>query len=364
MKFRVTLSLLLLCLSIQVNAQQRKRTTSQHRVSTAVRKPVQSTITKTRKVGNDGFVWYELEKDGLYGAADIEGNTIIPIRYSWVFYNSYSLHYFEVHYNDFKGIYTRMGRCIIPIDKHFTKCEIKSHKRSDNEKLYLGVACMNNNGQMAFFDIHGNEVIPLGEYEDIRFSYSSRDKYIEYILYTQNGLSGAFDLNGKLLTPPCSNDKMLFIEKDNITIYNKTGKTEKYIQYHASKIYGSYSEDTRFDYNNYDRLYYPSTPISSSSSSSSTSSSPSSSSSSSSSSSNSSSSSSSSSHQQRQVWKERWRPCTACDPNRKGYCRYCHGQGGSYIGNIYNVCGICGGTGSCTMCGGRGEIKETYSTWE
>ena len=76
------------------------------------------------------------------------------------------------------------------------------------------------------------------------------------------------------------------------------------------------------------------------------------------------SSNSSSGHQQRQVWKERWRNCTACDPDRRGYCRNCHGRGGYYIGNYYNVCGICGGTGSCTMCGGRGEYKETYSTWE
>ena len=73
---------------------------------------------------------------------------------------------------------------------------------------------------------------------------------------------------------------------------------------------------------------------------------------------------SSSGHQQRQVWKERWRNCTACDPDRRGYCRNCHGRGGYYIGNIFNVCGICAGTGSCTMCGGRGEYKETYSTWE
>ena len=76
------------------------------------------------------------------------------------------------------------------------------------------------------------------------------------------------------------------------------------------------------------------------------------------------SSNSSSGHQQRQVWKERWRNCTACDPDRRGYCRNCHGRGGYYIGNIFNVCGICAGTGSCTMCGGRGEYKETYSTWE
>lgn len=96
MKIRVILSLLLLCLCIQVNAQQRKRTTSQHRVTTTVQKPVQSTITKTRNVGKDGFIWYELKKDGLYGAADIEGRIIIPIKYTSIYYyaSSYGPHYF------------------------------------------------------------------------------------------------------------------------------------------------------------------------------------------------------------------------------------------------------------------------------
>lgn len=40
-------------------------------------------------------------------------------------------------------------------------------------------------------------------------------------------------------------------------------------------------------------------------------------------------------HEKQQVWKERWNPCISCDPNRKGRCNNCHGQGGYYIGNIY-----------------------------
>ena len=69
-------------------------------------------------------------------------------------------------------------------------------------------------------------------------------------------------------------------------------------------------------------------------------------------------------HQKQQVWKERWNPCISCDPNRKGRCNNCHGQGGYYIGNIYSMCGCCNGTGACPWCGGRGEILETYSVWE
>ena len=69
-------------------------------------------------------------------------------------------------------------------------------------------------------------------------------------------------------------------------------------------------------------------------------------------------------NQRQQVWKERWKPCISCNPNRKGFCNNCHGEGGYYIGNIFNVCGVCGGARACPVCGGRGEIKETYSTWE
>ena len=66
-------------------------------------------------------------------------------------------------------------------------------------------------------------------------------------------------------------------------------------------------------------------------------------------------------HEKQQVWKERWIPCISCD---RGKCRQCHGQGGYYIGDIHSICTSCNGTGACVWCGGRGEIMETYSTWE
>ena len=65
--------------------------------------------------------------------------------------------------------------------------------------------------------------------------------------------------------------------------------------------------------------------------------------------------------EKKQVWKERWKPCISCD---SGKCRECHGQGGFYIGDIYNLCGSCGGSRICRWCNGRGEVLETYSTWE
>ena len=367
---------LMMFLCLQVNAQQRRKAVTQRRTTTSVKKNNQQAIKKTRKVGEDGFVWYELKKGGLYGAADIEGKTIIPIKYTSVYYKANKdtqKHYFHVKDNDFEGIYTRFGFCIIPTFKHFTSCSITGGKRFDG-RIFLGVECKNNNGEMAFYDIRGNEVISLGNYERLYMACGSRDTdgniELANIHYIIDGWEGVFDLNGKKLCKPLIKKNLgyILVHKDKLEIVNAD---ETWSKWETQFISGTFSENTRFNYDNFDRIHYPFKPSlsnSSSSSSSTSSSSPSrnssSSNSTSSSSSRSSSSNSSSGHQQRQVWKERWRNCTACDPDRRGYCRNCHGRGGYYIGNIFNVCGICAGTGSCTMCGGRGEYKETYSTWE
>ena len=44
-------------------------------------------ITRERKVGDDGFVWYKVKKGGLYGAEDSNGKTIIPSIYKYVYYS-------------------------------------------------------------------------------------------------------------------------------------------------------------------------------------------------------------------------------------------------------------------------------------
>ena len=91
---------------------------------------------------------------------------------------------------------------------------------------------------------------------------------LAYIKYKENGLDGAFDLNGNLLTKPVANC-FIKVYDDKIEIVNKNGSGD----YESTYIYGSYSEETRFDYNNYDGIYRPFKAIKSSSSSSSSSSS-------------------------------------------------------------------------------------------
>lgn len=108
-------------LSLQVNAQQRKKNVTQRRTTTSVKKSNPQTIKKIREVGEDGFIWYKLRKGNLYGAADIDGKTIIPIKYTKVSYSPISdTHKFYVKNGDYEGLYTRRGRCIISPNKHFT----------------------------------------------------------------------------------------------------------------------------------------------------------------------------------------------------------------------------------------------------
>lgn len=66
-------------------------------------------------------------------------------------------------------------------------------------------------------------------------------------------------------------------------------------------------------------------------------------------------------HVPQEVWKEHWKPCTACD---RGKCRQCNGRGSYYIGDMHTLCQSCNMTGMCPWCEGRGETLEFYRVWE
>ena len=259
---------LMMFLCLQISAQQRRKNIPQRRTMTSVKKGTPQTIKKMREVGEDGFIWYKLQKGNLYGAADIDGNTIIPIKYSDVGYCCYDgdgTHYFRVKKGDYDGIFSPKGRCIISPDRHFTSVWIGSAKtKSDKVLLYVG--SKNNFGEKGLYDIMGNEVVAPGDYEHL-YIYPYRLDDLAYIGYEIDGLNGAFDLNGNLLTKPVANS-FINVYDDKIKIVNKNSSGD----YEKRYIYGSYSEDTRFDYNNYDGIYRPFKAIKSSSSSSSSSS--------------------------------------------------------------------------------------------
>ena len=263
----IILVFLMMFLCLQISAQQRRKNIPQRRTTASVKKGTPQTIKKMREVGEDGFIWYKLQKGNLYGAADIDGNTIIPIKYSDVDYCCLvgeETHFFTVKKGDYEGIYSPKGRCIISPDRHFTSVWIGSAKtKSDKVLLYVG--SKNNFGEKGLYDIMGNEVVAPGDYEHL-YIYPYRLDDLAYIGYGIDGLNGAFDLNGNLLTKPVANG-YINVYDDKIKIVNKNGSGD----YESTYIYGSYSEETRFDYNNYDGIYRPFKAIKSSSSSSSSS---------------------------------------------------------------------------------------------
>lgn len=263
------LLVLMMFLCLQISAQQRRKTIPQRRTMASVKKGTSQTIKKMRETGEDGFIWYKLKKGNLYGAADIDGNTIIPIKYSDVGYSCFDddgTHYFRVKKGDYKGIYSPKGRCIISPDRHFTSVWIGPRKIK-SDKILLYVCCKNNFGEVSLCDIKGNQVVAPDNYEYLYIQKHDSNS-LAFIYSKKRGLCGAFDLNGNLLTKPVAN---CYIEvyDDKIEIVNKNSSGD----YEKRYIYGSYSEETRFDYNNYDGIYRPFKAIKSSSSSSSSSSS-------------------------------------------------------------------------------------------
>ena len=249
-------------LCLQISAQQRRKNIPQRRTTASVKKGTPQTIKKMREVGEDGFIWYKLKKGNLYGAADIDGNTIIPIKYNSIHYSCNDFngtHFFYVKTGDYEGVYTRLGKCIIPLEKHFTSVYVTSQK-SQAGRVYVYVLVADNNQNYGLYDIKGNEVVPLEE-DYCRLADVGN---ILYIAIEKDGLTGALDLNGNLIVPPCT-ESLIYMHKDIIGISHKDKKTEV--------IYRTNSEDTRFDYNNYDGIYRPFKAIKSSSSSSSSSSS-------------------------------------------------------------------------------------------
>ena len=72
----------LFCISgINGLAQTKKRVPSR-KSNTAIT----HTVTKTREVGEDGFIWYKLKKGNLYGVQDIEGKEIVPVKFDHIDY--------------------------------------------------------------------------------------------------------------------------------------------------------------------------------------------------------------------------------------------------------------------------------------
>ena len=73
-------------LCLQVNAQQRRKAVPQRRTTTSVKKNNPQAIKKTRKVGEDGFIYSrETEYIKVIGIAECFGNKFTMDVHYWNF---------------------------------------------------------------------------------------------------------------------------------------------------------------------------------------------------------------------------------------------------------------------------------------
>lgn len=333
--------------SINVSAQTKKYNSVKRTTS----KRSASSVTKTREVGKDGFIWYLIKKGNLYGVQDIEGKVIIPIKYDLIVYYSDRHRYFMVVKGDFKGIYTRKGTLVIPTDRHYTSV-MSGHIPDEAIDMVFWEASKNDGGAIAL-DARGNEVISGDRnYPKLLMDYDYGTKGAPYYFSVFSDYSntrfGICNLDGEELLP---------MKYEHCWIANGNIRIQVNEEYITNNI--NYQGSTRFDYNSFDDLYnysfsysiLPSKP------------------------SNPPSPSSSDSPSSKDpvptpkptptpkpvptptptptpVPVQEWVQCTACWGST--ICPNCAGSGTTYIGSNLHRCSRCAGRKICTSCSGQG----------
>ena len=291
-------------------------------------------LTKSRQVGEDGFIWYLTEKNGKYGVMDTNGNEIIPAKYSWVRYAETSeAHYFRVQDGDFVGAYTRLGTMIVSPDRHYTYVWIGGGKQNT-------IYCMveKNGDTRGLLDARGNEVISLDRgYTFFMIFESDKGKKL-YIQVERGDYEGICDMNGKEIVAP-EKYKKCYLYTPTEVFGKFADDTEEDVP-----LGFTYSDATRYSFRSYDNLHEKDTknyPTLSSSGSSSGSSS---------SGGSSSSSSGGSVGPVEYTTVQVWQSCGGCGGD--GVCKVCYGSGWSMNGK--HLCITCNGYRQCRQCNGRG----------
>ena len=240
MKYKIILLASLLCLAGISRAQQ----------------GIKSNRTKTLCIEEDGFVWYKLCENGLYGATDASGKTIIPIRYSDVTYRCQDVniykeesgyHYFEVEdKNDYQGVYSREGTSIIPVNRRYTDIDLE---REENKWYWIAEDENNYEDKKELLDVKGNIIIPFNKgYDEIFIEKAYKGHSPFYISVERNGFEGVLDLNGNLVISP-NKYKTCWPDYNDLKVKYPNGE-EKILP--AVKL----DQNTRFDFKPFDNLYY------------------------------------------------------------------------------------------------------------
>lgn len=212
--------------------------------------------TATREVGEDGYIWYKLKRGNLYGARDIEGKTIIPVKYKAVSYfcnDGFGTHCFFVTDGDFKGAYTRKGTMVVSPERHYVDLSIEGH----GGKICWD-ARKNGSPERVVLDARGNELFSVLCESIYMTSVFRNGKYTDVCYLSVQGggeKRGIYDLNGKEIVPLQKKNMYLQYVSDNkISLHKYEGVSGNYYNNTDEEI--EYDGSTRYDYTPYEELYY------------------------------------------------------------------------------------------------------------
>lgn len=153
-------------------------------------------VTKTRKVEDDGFVWYRLRRSGgTYGIENANGDVVLYPDYGSINYDKESKN-FDVKCESgcHEGVLSKSGSWIIPLDR-----EYESLYYSDLDRYVV-----EKNGFKGICSTDGKEIIAPSKYSSIHL-YDG----IYYVV--KDGYEGACDANGKEIIAPNSYKDILFL---------------------------------------------------------------------------------------------------------------------------------------------------------
>lgn len=174
-------------------------------------------VEKQKMTESDGFVWYKLKDYPNYGAADKDGNILIPmeLQLTSIRYKSsqrtgvYGV--FEVKKDDCVGVYNIKGIEILSPNKGYTSWKYKG----DDIRGYLQV----DKGSLEYgiCDLEQNEIIPPGKYS---YVYYDKDGFFCVELGEYEGIC---NLNGDEIIPP---DRYTSVVYENTWFSVKKGDLE------------------------------------------------------------------------------------------------------------------------------------------